>query len=60
MQKGRCIQVKKDEVVKQFTTPLDAGAFPLGPYRFYHREYLNIVYKTDLEKLKKSFRSLWR
>lgn len=45
--------MKKDEVVKQFTTPLDAGAFPLGPYRFYHREYLNILYKTDLEKLKK-------
>ncbi len=45
--------MRKDEVLRQFTTPLDAGAYPIGPYRFYNREYLNIVYKTDIEKLKK-------
>ncbi|SLJ89099.1 MULTISPECIES: acetoacetate decarboxylase [unclassified Paenibacillus] len=45
--------MRKEEVIKQFTTPLDAGAFPLGPYRFYNREYLNILYRTDLERLRK-------
>lgn len=45
--------MQKSEVVKQFTTPLDSPAFPLGPYRFNNREYLNILYYTDLAALKK-------
>ncbi|WPK11055.1 acetoacetate decarboxylase [Lysinibacillus louembei] len=45
--------MKKEDVIKQITTPLDAGAYPLPPYRFYNREYLNIVYKTDMESLRK-------
>lgn len=43
----------KSEVVKQLTTPLNSPAFPKGPYKFHNREYLNIIYKTDLEALKK-------
>nr|WP_263324475.1 acetoacetate decarboxylase [Neobacillus sp. Marseille-Q6967] len=45
--------MKLDEVTKQISTPLDAPAFPRGPYRFNNREYLNIVYRTDLEALRK-------
>ncbi|MEH7086756.1 acetoacetate decarboxylase family protein [Neobacillus drentensis] len=63
--------MRKEEVVKQFTTPLDAGAFPLGTYHFYKREYLNIIYRTDLVRLRKMVpepmevtsplcRSVWR
>lgn len=43
----------ESEVSKQITTPLTAPVFPKGPYKFFNREYLNIVYRTDLEALKK-------
>ncbi|MBD7910551.1 acetoacetate decarboxylase [Clostridium cibarium] len=43
----------ESEVLKQITTPLGAPAFPTGPYKFHNREYLNIIYRTDLEALKK-------
>ncbi len=36
-----------EDVRKQASTPLDAPAFPKGPYRFRNREYLNILYRTD-------------
>jgi acetoacetate decarboxylase len=36
----------------QLTTPLGAPAYPFGPYRFFDREYLNIVYRTDKHVLK--------
>jgi acetoacetate decarboxylase len=45
--------MKIDELLKQSSTPLGAGAFPRGPYRFHNREYLNITYRTDLEALRK-------
>ncbi|MFE5096555.1 acetoacetate decarboxylase [Streptomyces sp. NPDC056638] len=35
------------DVRQQLTTPLDAPAFPPGPYRFTDREYLTITYRTD-------------
>lgn len=48
------IIVLEKDVLKQMTTPLGgAAAFPPGPYRFNNREYLNIVYRTDLEALKR-------
>ncbi|AGK96684.1 acetoacetate decarboxylase [Clostridium pasteurianum] len=43
----------KSEVSKQITMPLTAPAFPRGPYRFHNREYLNIVYRTDANTLRK-------
>lgn len=43
----------KSEILKHITTPLDGSAFPRGPYKFHNREYLNIIYRTDLEALKK-------
>ena len=43
----------KDKVLKQITMPLTSPAFPKGPYRFHNREYLNIVYRTDIDALRK-------
>lgn len=43
-----------DEVRRQQTTPLGGGAYPGGkPYRFTGREYLNILYRTDLEAVER-------
>jgi len=32
--------------------PLTSPAYPIGPYRFYHREFLIITYRTDPKKLR--------
>jgi acetoacetate decarboxylase len=46
--------VRIDEVRRQQTTPLGAPAYPGGPvYRFFDREYLNIVYRTDAEAMRR-------
>lgn len=42
-----------EEVRKQMTTPLGGPAYPAGPYFFHNREYLNIVYRTDMAALRK-------
>ncbi|MFD5300917.1 acetoacetate decarboxylase family protein [Streptomyces mutabilis] len=44
--------MRVDEVRKTLTTPLNAPAFPGGPYRFTDREYLNITYRTEPEALR--------
>ena len=44
--------MKRADVIKQYTTPLGAPAFPRGPYRFTNREYLNITYRTDIDVLR--------
>ena len=36
---------------RAFAMPLTSPAFPMGPYRFYHREFLIITYRTDPDKL---------
>lgn len=36
-----------------FAMPLTNPAYPPGPYRFINREYLNITYRTDPDKLKR-------
>jgi len=43
--------MRVDDVVRSLTTPLNAPAYPAGPYRFTNREYLNITYRTDPEAL---------
>ena len=43
--------MRREDVLKQASTPLDAPAFPRGPYRFRNREYLNILCRTDPEAL---------
>jgi acetoacetate decarboxylase len=35
-----------------FAMPLTSPAYPIGPYRFFHREFLIITYRTDPEKLR--------
>jgi acetoacetate decarboxylase len=45
--------VKEKEVLKRaFAMPLTSPAYPIGPYRFVDREYLNITYRTDPQKLR--------
>src|SRR6476620_11595840 len=45
--------MKETEVKKKaFAMPLTSPAYPIGPYRFYHREFLIITYRTDLQKLR--------
>src|ERR1700677_935276 len=47
------IKMKKEDVLKQYTTPTGAPAFVPGPHRFTSREYLNITYRTDRDALVK-------
>ncbi|RBY90223.1 acetoacetate decarboxylase [Blastococcus sp. TBT05-19] len=42
-----------EEVRRQSTTPLGAPAYPSGRYRFTDREYLNILYRTDLDAMRR-------
>jgi acetoacetate decarboxylase len=45
--------MKESEVKKKaFAMPLTSPAYPIGPYRFYHREFLIITYRTDPQKLR--------
>jgi acetoacetate decarboxylase len=42
-----------EEVRAQSATPLGAPAYPAGRYRFTGREYLNILYRTDAEAMRR-------
>jgi acetoacetate decarboxylase len=45
--------MKIEDVRRQaFAMPLTSPAFPMGPYRFVHREFLIITYRTDPQKLR--------
>jgi acetoacetate decarboxylase len=45
--------MKESEVLdRAFAMPLTNPAYPIGPYRFYNREYLIITYRTDPQKLR--------
>jgi acetoacetate decarboxylase len=45
--------MKESEVRdRAFAMPLTNPAYPVGPYRFYNREYLIITYRTDPKKLR--------
>lgn len=37
---------------RAYAMPLTSPAFPVGPYRFFHREFLIITYRTDPDKLR--------
>lgn len=41
-----------DVRARAFAMPLTNPAYPIGPYRFYSREYLIILYRTDPAKLR--------
>jgi acetoacetate decarboxylase len=45
--------VRESEVrSRAFAMPLTSPANPIGPYRFFHREFLIITYRTDARKLR--------
>jgi acetoacetate decarboxylase len=45
--------MKEAEVRRRaFAKPLTSPAYPIGPYRFYNREFLVITYRTDPQKLR--------
>ena len=44
--------MKKEDVLRQLTTPIGAPAYPRGPFRFYNREYFNILYRSDYDALR--------
>jgi acetoacetate decarboxylase len=48
--------MKREDVLRQYTTPIAAPAFVQGPHRF-RRRYLNITYRTDREALESWCRS---
>jgi acetoacetate decarboxylase len=43
---------EEDVRARAFAMPLTSPAYPIGPYRFYHREFLIITYRTDPKKLR--------
>lgn len=49
----RMVCMLKSEVSKCFTTPLTGPAYPKTIYQFSNREYLNIIYRTDREALRR-------
>jgi acetoacetate decarboxylase len=43
----------EDEIrAHAFAMPFTSPAYPVGPYRFFNREFLIITYRTDMEKLR--------
>lgn len=45
--------MKREDVPHHaFAMPLTNPAYPPGPYRFYHREFMIITYRTDPQKLR--------
>ncbi|RFB78006.1 acetoacetate decarboxylase [Methylovirgula sp. 4M-Z18] len=45
--------MKIEDVKKSaFAMPLTSPAYPVGPYRFYDREYMIITYRTDMDALR--------
>lgn len=45
--------MKKADVLKLYSTPVNAPAFVQGPHLFKSREYLNITYRTNRDRLEK-------
>ena len=44
--------MRPEDILQSYAIPAYSPAYPRGPYHFYHREFLVISYRTDLEKLK--------
>jgi len=43
---------EKEVRARAFAMPLTSPAYPRGPYRFRHREFMIITYRTDPQKLR--------
>jgi acetoacetate decarboxylase len=44
--------MRAEQVIRQIATPLTTPAFPLGRFRFTNREYMNVLYRTEPERLR--------
>jgi acetoacetate decarboxylase len=49
---ARCTMREREVRERAFAMPLTSPAYPVGPYRFYNREFLIITYRTDPERLR--------
>lgn len=48
------MKIDINNIAKNLTTPLTAPAYPMPPYKFINREYLNIIYRTDEKALREA------
>lgn len=46
------MKIDVNNIAKNLNTPLTAPAYPMPPYKFVNREYLNIIYRTDEKALR--------
>ncbi|WP_342556082.1 acetoacetate decarboxylase [Paenibacillus sp. FSL R7-0652] len=46
------MKIDVNNIAKNLNTPLTAPAYPMPPYKFVNREYLNIIYRTDEQALR--------
>jgi acetoacetate decarboxylase len=46
------MNIDTNNFFKNLTTPLTAPAYPVPPYKFKNREYLNIIYRTNEKNLR--------
>ncbi len=46
------MKIDINNTFQNFNTPLTAPAYPVPTYKFVNREYLNIIYRTDMEALR--------
>lgn len=44
--------MKLDDIYRVHSTPAGIAPYPLGSYRFFDREYLNVFYRTDADALR--------
>lgn len=44
--------MKKEDVLKLASMPLQSPTFPHGPYRFFDRQYMVVYYKTDADTIR--------
>jgi acetoacetate decarboxylase len=46
--------MKKNEVLALPSMPLQSPTYPVGPYRFFNRQYLTINYHTDPDAIREA------
>ena len=45
--------MKKQDVLKLSSMPLQSPTYPVGPYKFFERQYMIVSYRTDPAKIRK-------
>ncbi|OWA37226.1 acetoacetate decarboxylase [Saccharibacillus sp. O16] len=46
------MKIDVQNIANNLNTPLTAPAYSMPPYKFVNREYLNIIYRTDMDALR--------